>query len=384
MTNPRSSHSDTTAEVVIVGGGVIGLSIARELALRGVGDVMLIECSSLAAEASYAAAGLLAPQAETDRADDFFRLACQSRNLYPALAASLLAETGIDIELDMTGSLYLAFTETDQAEIEKRCDWQTRAGLPVEKVTAAEARALEPSISESAIGALLFPQDIQVENRRLLTALIAANDKLKVRLVTDTKVESLRVEHGRVTGVVTANGFVSARQVVLAGGAWTSLLTNAEAAVRIEPVRGQIVCLQTVPRFIRHVLYSPRGYLVPRRDGRILAGSTSEHVGFEKQVTAAGIHSVLSNTLEIAPVAAEFAIIDTWSGLRPRATDELPVIGPCTDIDGLFYATGHYRNGILLAPVTAELIAEAIAGNVQSISPFAPNRFSPVGVSSTR
>ncbi len=264
-----------------------------------------------------------------------------------------------------------------------------RAGLSVEKLTAADTRVLEPSVSDNVRGALRFPRDIQVENRRLLVALIAANEKLGVRMLTDTNAESLRLEHGHVAGVETARGFVSTRKVVMASGSWTSFVTAAESPlpqVRIEPVRGQMVCFKAKSHFARHVLYSPRGYLVPRLDGRLLAGSTTEHVGFEKQVTAAGLHSIISHALEIAPAVSELAIVDTWAGLRPRAKDDLPVLGPCAEIEGLFYATGHYRNGILLAPVTGELIAEAIAGNVPSVglSPFAPDRFCPVGVNCFR
>jgi glycine oxidase len=156
----------------------------------------------------------------------------------------------------------------------------------------------------------------------------------------------------------------------------------APPRVRIEPVRGQMVCFEANPRVARHVLYSPRGYLVPRVDGRLLAGSTSEHAGFEKLVTASGLHSILSHSLEIAPAISGLPVTSTWAGLRPRAEDDLPVLGPCAEIEGLFYATGHYRNGILLAPITGELIAEAIAGNVHSdlFSPFAPDRFELAGV----
>jgi glycine oxidase len=150
--------------------------------------------------------------------------------------------------------------------------------------------------------------------------------------------------------------------------------------VRVEPVRGQMLCFQTNPRLARHILYSPRGYLVPRLDGRILAGSTTEQAGYTKEVTADGAHEVLSHALEIAPAVASLEIVDSWAGLRPRADDDLPVLGPC-EIEGLFYATGHYRNGILLAPLTGQLIAEAIIGNVTSplLSRFAPNRFDLVG-----
>ena len=385
MAIQETFRANESASVVIIGGGVIGLSIARALALNGVSDVMLIERAKLGAEASYAAGGILAPQAEADRADDFFRLACRSRDTYPNFAAALLEETRTDIELDTTGTLYIAFTEHDEEEIEKRYEWQTRAGLTVEKLTKGEARRLEPCISETIRGALRFPLDIQVENQKLLLALIAANKKLNVRLVTSTNVQSVRIEHGRVEGVETSRGFVSTRRVVVAAGAWTSFITASDAPlprVRIEPVRGQMVCFETNPRIARHVLYSPRGYLVPRVDGRLLAGSTSERAGFEKCVTEKGLHSILSHALEIAPAISRLPVTSTWAGLRPRAEDDLPVLGPCAEIEGLFYATGHYRNGILLAPFTGELIAKAIAGNVHSdlLEPFAPDRFELAGV----
>src|SRR6266851_1743745 len=160
-----------TADVVVVGGGVIGLVIARALSLRGLHDVLLIERNSLGAEASFAAAGMLAPQAEADCADEFFYLACESRDMYPAFAASLREESGIDVELEPTGTLYLAFTEHDVNEVEKRYQWQSEAGLAVERLTAGAARSLEPAISEKIRGALKFPLDMQVENRRLINAL---------------------------------------------------------------------------------------------------------------------------------------------------------------------------------------------------------------------
>jgi len=381
------SKVNETADVIIIGSGVIGLTIARALALRGVGDILLLERGSLGSESSYAAGGMLAPQIEADCADEFFRLACSSRDRYPAFAHALLDETGTDIELDMTGTLYLAFTEQDEADIEKRYEWQTRGGLNVVKLSAAEARALEPAIAENLLGALKFPRDIQVDNRRLLIALVQANENLGVRLVTNTAVAALRIEHNRVAGVVTSRGFASTRQVVLAGGAWSSLIPISDECeapfqpVSVEPVRGQMMCWEATPRLAHHVLYSPRGYLVPRRDGRLLAGSTTEHVGFAKQVTADGLETIRANVFEIAPALSTLPPADTWAGLRPRAADGLPVLGP-SEISGLTYATGHYRNGILLAPITGELIAEAIIDNVLShqLSAFTPRRFEPVGV----
>jgi glycine oxidase len=376
-----------TADVVVIGGGVIGLTIARALTLRGVRDVMLVERARLGAEASSAAAGMLAPQAEADEANDFFNLCTQSRDMYPTFAAALRAETGIDSELDRTGTLYLAFSEHDQKEIEQRYQWQTRAGLSVQKLNPTDARTLEPCISESVRGALKFPHDIQVENRRLLSALIAANEKLGVRLMTGTTVESIRINRGRVEGAETSRGFVSSGAIVVSAGAWSSFI-RVDAAVpnpRIEPVKGQMVCFDATdfsPSLARHVIYSPRGYLVPRRDARVLAGSTTEQAGFDKEVTASGVHSILSNALEISPRISDLPLIGVWAGLRPRARDSLPMLGPCAEIHGLVFATGHYRNGILLAPVTGELIAGAIVDNVVSpdLNTFGPDRFATVGV----
>ena len=352
-------------DIVIIGGGVIGLTIARALVLRGVRDVCLVERGNLGTEASWAAAGMLLPQAEADAQDEFFNLACQSRDLYPAFAAALREETGIDVELDTTGTLYLALTEHDHEEIERRYEWQTRAGLSVEKLSIEETRELEPCISESTLGALRFPKDIQVENRRLLSALANSVKKLGVEIATQTTVDALIIEGNRVRGVQTSRGPISCSAAVVAAGTWSSFIkTSPQSPIpRIEPVRGQMVCLEAKPQLTRHVIYSPRGYIVPRQDGRLLAGSTSENAGFAKCVTAGGIATILRNALEISPAISDLPVVDTWAGLRPRASDGLPVLGPCGEIDGLFYATGHYRNGILLAPVTGELISKAIVSS---------------------
>ena len=207
-----------SAEVVVIGGGVIGLAIARALASRGVRDVWLLERGSLGSEASSAAGGMLLPQVEADGHDDFFALACQSRDLYPSLAVALREETGIDVELDTTGTLYLALNEHDYEEIEKRYQWQTRAGLAVELLTSAAARELEPHVSESISGALLFPNDIQVENRRLVTALANSVNALGVKTLTETTVEALKVDGRRITGVQTSRGDISCRTAVIAAG----------------------------------------------------------------------------------------------------------------------------------------------------------------------
>jgi glycine oxidase len=354
-----------SADVVIVGGGVIGLVIARALALRGVRDVCLVERAGLGTESSFAAGGMLVPQAEADAEDDFFALACRSRDLYPSFAAALCEETGIDVELDTTGTLYLALSEHDHEEIEKRYRWQTRAGLSVELLSAAAARELEPCVSDSTVGALLFPKDIQVENRRLLSALANSVNQLGVTISTETSVDSLIVADNRLAGVQTSRGAINCSVAVVAAGTWSSFIKSPVPIPLIEPVRGQMVCLEAKPQLARHVIYSPRGYIVPRHDGRLLAGSTSERVGFAKCVTAGGISAILQNAQEIAPAISNLSILDTWAGLRPYAAGGLPVLGPCDEIDGLFYATGHYRNGILLAPLTGELVSEQIVSSLR-------------------
>jgi glycine oxidase len=367
-------------DIVIIGGGVIGLTVARALAIRGVRDICLLERGNLGTEASFAAAGMLAPQAEADTHDEFFNLLCQSRDLYPDFARALREETGVDIELDLTGTLYLAFTEDDQRQIDKRYEWQAHAGLSVEKLTQTEVQMLEPCVAPNVRGALRFPLDIQVENRRLLSALANSVNQFGVHIVSRINVESVKTERNRVNGVETSAGFVACSTVVVAAGAWTSF-TNLP--LKIEPVRGQMVCLTAKPQVTRHVIYSPRGYIVPRQDGRLLAGSTSEAAGFSKEVTAGGITTILKNALEIAPSVSTLPLADSWAGLRPRAADGLPVLGPCGEIDGLFYATGHYRNGILLAPITGELITEAIVRGVvpTALAPFSPDRFAAVNAS---
>lgn len=387
MLNQETFKEHLTSDAVVVGGGVIGLSVARALRQRGVQRVALVERGDLGAEASHAAAGMLAPQVEADQADAFFQLACRSRDLYPALADALREETGVDIELERTGTLLLAFNAEDERAARHRYDWQSRAGLAVEQLSADEVRAIEPSLSPAVHSALRFPHDWQVENRRLVRALADAAKRLGVSLLTGTNAEALLIERGRVSGLETSRGRIAAPVVVIAGGAWSSLITVGDKhapAIRIEPVRGQILCFEASPRIARHVVYSPRGYIVPRQDGRLLAGSTMERAGFDKRVTIEGRQRIMAQAVEIAPAVRQLPLLDSWAGLRPRAEDGLPVIGTSAEIEGLLYATAHYRNGILLAPLTAEIIAAQVTGgdnNPESQqSAFSPERFHLAGV----
>jgi glycine oxidase len=373
----QSFGASATADVVIVGGGIIGLTIARELALHEVREVIVVERSRPGAEASWAAAGILAPQVEADQMDEFFRLACASRDMYREFAAALREETGVDVELDTSGTVYVGLTEEDEKNLRDRWHWQTQAGLIVEWLSGDEARKLEPQISNRVSGALRFPNDIQVENRKLVEALTRANEKFGVRLLSNCEVSSVIIERETIRGVETSRGPIESSVVVIAAGAWSSSISCVSPSINIEPVRGQMLCFNPPSRLARHVIYSSRGYLVPRQDGRLLAGSTSEHVGFDKQVTEAGVNAIRSCADEITPGLRELPLTDSWAGFRPRSSDGLPVIGPSEDLRGLFFATGHYRNGILLAPITGKLLSYVIIDRAvpTSLLTFLPARF---------
>ena len=383
---------DGGAGVVVVGGGVAGLAAARELARRGMG-VHVLESGRLGAQATSAAGGMLAPQAEADRRDELFELLCASREAWPSFAEELREESGIDVELDRAGTLYLALTEEDEREVGRRYEWQTREGLEVERLTAREAREIEPEVSPRVRAALRFPRDWQVENRLLVRALAESAARFGVRFSEGTAATSVRVIAGRAAGVETSRGFAPAGAVVLAAGAWASRVplmvterdTDEARAVEgahpaVEPVRGQMLCFAR-PResgaFVRHVVYSPRGYVVPRRDGRLLAGSTTERADFDCSVTPEGLSAVTSHAVEIAPRLASLTLADSWAGLRPRSEDGLPVLGESAACAGLFYATGYYRNGILLAPAAARIVADMVTGVATTLPPRALEAFSP-------
>lgn len=386
-----------TQDVLIIGGGIIGLSTARALKRRSVEKVLIVEKNSVCgAEASSAAAGILAPQAEADCADEFFEFCRASRNSYPRFAKELFAETGVDIELDRTGTLYLAFTERDAEELEKRFAWQAAANLQVEKLSAKEILEIEPNVSPDVLFGLLFPCDWQVENRKIIEALNArlirldgnkslrrggAADKTPTRNragFTTAAVESLIFENDKITGARTNRGNIFAEKIIVASGAWTSLIKDEFgllARLRISPVRGQMIVFNDVAKLFRRVIYTARGYVVPRRDGRILVGATVERVGFDCRTTDAGTASLLAAAFEISPAFAKLRIKKAWANLRPVSADGLPIVGEFCE--NLFIAAAHYRNGILLAPKTSEILADKITGVSDSefSETFSPRRF---------
>ncbi len=356
------------SSILIIGGGVIGLSLARQLHKKGFTEVTILEKGLIGQEASKAAAGMLAPQAETNQADTFFDFCRQSRDLYPNLAEELSDETGVDIELDRSGTLYVAFNENDVDEIRKRYEWQAKAGLKVEHLTARETHKLEPFISPDSLESLFFPNDWQVENRQLLKALQKYAELNGVKIIEQTEVKSLVTTSGKIKGVATnKDKKYFADIVILATGAWTSLIkADGLQLPQVKPIRGQMISFHTAERLFTRVIYSPRGYIVPRKLGRIIAGATVEDVGFENKTTASGTEFVRQNAIEISPGIASLPIDEKWSGLRPLAENGLPFIGEIPAAENLYIAAAHYRNGILLAPLTAKVLSKKIADGKES------------------
>ncbi len=372
---------DKQADAVIIGAGVIGCAIAWRLGQAGM-RVVVVERGRAGGEASHAAGGMLVPLSEAVREDDFFNLTRASLAMYAGFARDLKAASGVDVEYRDEGTLYLALTREDEEALDRRFQWQQAMELNVKRLNAKGALELEPLINSSLRFALKYPGDHQVDNRRLMTALQTAARNAGVEFLTHTEARELLIENiagkKRVTGVITARGALRAHAVVIAAGSWSSLLRCDESPrFEIRPVRGQMVAIEMPASATRHVIYSRRGYLVPRLSGYLIAGSTTEHAGYDKRVTAGGVASIIERAIEIMPGVAGQAIIETWAGLRPHAPDDLPILGDDPGVAGLIYATGHYRNGILLAPITAQAISELIIkGESQvNLAPFSVSRF---------
>ncbi|HTB61803.1 MAG TPA: glycine oxidase ThiO [Polyangia bacterium] len=364
------------SDVAIIGGGIMGSAVALRLCQRGIG-VTVIERGIPGAEASSAAAGILGPQMEAEGPGPLLELGLKSRALYPALAAELRELTGIDVGYDRSGVLAVAFDEAGEAALSARRAWQLARGLRVDSLSGEAARAREPALGPAVRAALAFNDDAQVVARELARAFSQAAAGAGARFLTGRYVRRVLTDKGAVTGVELDGDVLPAAVVVVAAGSWSGLVDGAgvpPAVVR--PARGQLVSIETRPPLFRHVVSAPGGYLVPRRDGTVLAGSTVEMAGFRKEVTVGGLAAILTLARTVIPALADAPVTGSWSNFRPFTEDHLPVLG-ATAVRGLVLATGHFRNGILLAPITAQAIAELVATGSASIdlSPFAIERF---------
>ena len=357
-------------DVLVVGGGIIGCSIALRLKQSGL-NVAVVERGRIGRESSWAAAGMISPQTEASGPGPLFDLSLRSRALYRDFAGEVAELSGIDVQYRDEGALCIQLSEEDQRHARHWSGWQAEAGLPVEMVPLDTLRRLAPAVTEAAVGAIYVP-DHQVENRRLMAGLEAALRSLGVEMIEETAVDGLIIERDRVRGVLSGARRLGSGVVVIAAGCWSgALLEPLGLKVETTPARGQMVALRGEGLPIDHVLHSQKCYVIPRFDGRILVGATVEYVGFQRGITAGGISSLLAAAIELAPVLRDCEIVETWSGLRPDTSDHQPILGP-SGIDGLLLATGHFRNGILLAPVTADLIAAAVSGGgtIPELIPF--------------
>ena len=363
-------------DLLIIGGGLVGCAAAYELAQAGLA-VTVVERGTPGCEASSAGAGMLSPQSVTSAPNPMLSLGLASQALYADLAAGLRERTGVDVEHQTGGSLHCFVDEGEAAVGRAAFSWQQEAGLKADLLSREEALALEPGLSPEILGALYLPGDQWVNNPRLVTALAHAAALEQVDFVR-AEVSALLRRGDRVLGVSANGSEISAGGVLLAAGAWSGHLAAAVGlTLPVQPVRGQILCLEAIPRRLHHLLHVKDHYLVPRASGEILVGSSLEWVGFVKQVTAAQIHAFLHSAIRLVPSLARLPLKASWAGLRPWAPDERPVMGPWPGIEGLYVATAHFRNGILLAPITARLVKELIVDGKPSfdLTPFLPNRF---------
>jgi glycine oxidase len=369
--------------VAVIGAGVIGLGIGWRLAQRG-HAVTVVDKGAAGSGASHAAAGMLAACAEAEPGEEnLIALGRASQALWPDFAAELEAASGMSIDLRQEGTLVVALTADDQARIHHHLEFQKRLGLPVEWITAAQARKREPHLGARLAGALWSPQDHQADNRKLAAALRIAAERAGVRLHENAQVVRLLLERGRVVGIVLADGReMRADVTVLAAGPWSRGIEGLPAELRppVRPIKGQMIALQmdAAAPLLTHVLWGPNIYMVPRKDGRLLLGATVEEKGFDATLTAGGMLTLLEAAWRVIPAIEELPIVETWAGHRPGSRDDAPILGPAA-LPGLVYATGHHRNGILLTPVTADAIARFVAeGEMDALArPFGIERFAP-------
>jgi glycine oxidase len=375
----RPARASEGNDVVVVGGGVIGLGIAWRASQAGLGVTVVDDAPGRGA--SWAAAGMLAPVTEVHYGEQpLLDLNLSAAARWPAFAAELEERTSRSVGYRRCGTLTVARDADDHAALDDLFNFQRGLGLKVERLRGRECRQLEPGLAPSIRGGFLAPGDHQVDNRAAVAALLIACDRAGVRRLP-SRAAKVRIEGDRATGVVLQGGqSLQAGTVVLAAGCWSGSLAGLPPGLMppVRPVKGQLLHLRgpgDSPLCRRNV----RGlgvYVVPRGDGRVVVGATVEEHGFDVTVTAGGVHDLLRAAVELLPEVTELELTETVAGLRPGSPDNAPMIGP-SGLDGLVIASGHYRNGILLVPVTADAIAGLLAGGTipEALLPFSPRRF---------
>ncbi|MCP5170040.1 MAG: glycine oxidase ThiO [Hahellaceae bacterium] len=350
--------------VIIIGAGAIGLMQARELAQKGVA-VTLIEKGLCAREASWAGGGIVSPLYPWRYSAPVTALASWSQSYYPNLVQSLEAESGIDPELSRHGLLMLSVDDPDDA-----LAWAGEGGW-IQSVDKQELYRLEPELREGFNEALWMPQVASIRNPRLARALRASiTAEKRITLVEECAVHELMLDGDKVTGVATDKGEFEAEQVIVTAGAWTGgLLEGVGVHLPIEPVRGQMILFKARPGLVKRVVMRDGKYVIPRRDGRVLAGSTLEHVGFDKTTTEVAKNTLADLAIDMFPGLADAQIEHHWAGLRPAAPMGIPFIGEVPEVAGLWVNAGHYRNGLVLAPASVRLLSALLLNETVPVDP---------------
>ena len=356
-------------KILIIGGGVIGLGIGWQLAKAGA-SVTIYEQAEAGRAASWAAAGMLAPLAEAHTEEpELLKLGCQSLARYPKWVRELEADAEMSIGYRVEGTLIVGLEPDDTHQLRHLYASQRDLGLEVEWLTGRAARDIEPALSPRVTAAIHCESDHQVDNRLMVKALQRAYQRCSGMLHENNAVESIQIENGVATGIKTQDGEKHTGDViVLSAGCESAQIQGLSDAIRppVRPVKGQMLALQmeegiTVKNVIRTIRarYPTSVYLVPRTDGRLIVGATSEEMGFDMRLTAGGMFELLRGAWEAVPGVYELPVLETWAGLRPGSRDNAPILGK-TPVENLIYATGHYRNGILLTPITAYEISKLI------------------------
>ena len=365
--------------VIIVGGGVIGLSIGWTLQRAGCPTIIL-DKGLAGREASWLSAGMLAPETEMGFEDEaLYVLGRESMNRWSTFVHKLEEESGLSVDYQTNGILHVA-EDRDAAEaLRRQFLFQSESGLDVQWLTGAEAREIEPFLAPRLPAAVFSKSDHQVDNRLLVNALIVAFRNAGGDLREQAPVKAVLPQSNGLTVVLERGERIEAGSVVLAAGAWSRQVEGFEEDQRpaVRPVKGQMIQVSMAPPFsLQHVVWGRDAYLAPKSSGRLLLGATVEERGFDTQVTAGGLYSILEASWRIVPGIYDLEVTETWAGLRPGSRDNDPILGT-SDMEGVVFATGHYRNGILLTPITADEIAHLVMTGETSdwIKPFSPTRF---------
>jgi glycine oxidase len=367
--------------VMILGGGIIGLSCAFEAARRGM-HVTLIEPSELGGQASGAAAGMLAPYSEnTEQPDDFFHLCLSSLRCYPEWIRAVEELSGMPVEWVQSGSINVFMHEADALPIASRLQWQNDWGARAQLLDAAQLRKLEPMVSQSAVAGVYTPEESHVYAPKLVTALVAACRKLGVAIHAHAgEIEEVLVHHsgGATVRAQSLESLVHADRLVVCAGAWSGAYERwFGLSIPVHPIRGQICSYEHQADEVRHMVFASQAYWVGKRNARLVCGASEDVAGFATSVTERGIGRLTRSSNQLFPFLEARKTAHSWAGLRPATRDGLPLLGQIEGTPEVIMASGHYRNGILLSPITALVVADLLEGKQARlpISRFAPHRF---------